>query len=408
MRNIEKRIKNFRNPEFYQESDLNKRKEIEREYGIIEDKINAYYDKKISATELAESLEQCVWGGGEDVEDMNPSSQIYAFENLVRAIGETDSKEDVKTLFESTLYGVAQEENPMKKAYLMGILYHYSSQERLNGLRKQIKENRERDPEVSIDEKVREEIDIISSIISTAEKVRGRLPTDNKAYPKQMIEILDYIINDFPEGNEKCRAARIVGKYYAEEIHATGIPGLAEKNKDIADNPNIWRQLESCGVPRYPYILAPGQHPSQRKINESQLLDKHKVFGQNWKLTPMAGQFIGDKGEKYLLGDYSKTPPPKIFDVYLRRIRHYKDKRNYRRVFRLEEALKERLWRNLGPSGQKQIGSKENMVVIKRTIRDWPPDSIYTEAIKQSLEQDDYEAKNEETQQPAKEKQEVK
>lgn len=330
----------------YKEGSLEKRKEIRTDYENIEDQINSYYEKKITAKNLVDNLGLVILGS----QGEHASTQIYAYENLIKTIAETEKEEDIDIIAEEIFYSAATENNPMKKAYLLGILNNFSNLERLEELFSKKDETNN-----SVDVKNTEEIDIIQKI----RKAALRIKKEGKV-SEQEEEVLNYVLDNFPRDNNECESARLVSVYYSKENYATRMPALG-KQKLLEDE--VWKCLEGNGIPRYVYALPAGWHPSGEKLDEA---DR---FGIN--LTQQAAIF---EGKEKIFIEYDMNP--RLSRLYNRRIKYYRDQKNLKKVEELENALKLRVWREIekDPEAMETFQSIDNIVIIKKTIRDYADD----------------------------------
>jgi hypothetical protein len=319
----------------------------------------------LPAAQLVRELGENVLG----TDSYHSSTQLYAYENLIKSLAETSSKKDLDTITEEIIFDIAVEKNPVKRAYLLGILSYYSGQERLNEI-----ENKIRAREISAsDEKTEEEIKIISNLRSSI----LRLQKVFKGYP-EMEEIINYALKDFKLDNDECEWARLIANYYKSEPHVTRMPDLEEKYI-IAPIKEIQRKSQKgSGLPKYVYTLPPGYHPSQEKLEEA---DRFGI-----QLTFEAVKVVNETKEgkkKKIFVEYDMSP--ELSRLYYRRIRHYKDKvkqannplekkKYYKRINDLEAALKKRIWKQLDPEAKKIFGSPDNIEILKKTIRDWSDD----------------------------------
>tara|TARA_Y100000031_G_scaffold144412_1_gene175833 strand:+ start:2628 stop:3728 length:1101 start_codon:yes stop_codon:yes gene_type:complete len=350
----------------YEVSSLQKRAEIAKEYKNVEQKINDFYEKKISAKEMSNILGNVVLGTNGE----HASTQIYAYENLLKSLSEIQQrdKEDVENITGEAIYDIAVEKNPMKRAYLLGILYHYSSQERLDQIEKQLSSSKEKP-----DQKTEDEKNIISSIRSSS----SRLKNNDNFFPEEN-KVADYILNDFSGNKNECETARLIADYYDKEPHATRMPEPGKKS--IINNEDIWNNAEGNGIPRYVYVLPEEYHPSQEKLDEADNFGIH--------LTPQVAVF---EGQNKIFVDYDMNP--ELARLYNRRIRHYKDTNNLAKVEQLENAFRERVWRDISnkdPEAANIFGDRENIVVLRRTIRDWPDDVDMVNLLNEDFAHEDH------------------
>ncbi len=335
----------------YQESSMEKRKSIREDYEEIEDKVNDYYEKKINAKDLSSALGSATLG----FQGQHASAQIYAYENLIKAIAETKDDKDIDTIAEEVFYDAAAEDNPMKKSYLLGILNYYSNLERMKELYDKEAEEKGKGNKTA-NQKLIEEKDIIQKIRQAARRIKkeGKISTQEE-------KIVDYVLNNFPRDDKECEAARLISNYYSKEDHATRMPALGRRK--LLEDEEIWEELKGSGVPRYVYVLPEGWHPSGEKLDEA---DR---FGL--KLIPQAAYFEGNV--KFFV-EYDMNP--ELAKLYNRRIRYYKDKGDFQRAEDLERAFRERVWREIekDPEAKQIFQSPDNIVLLKKTIRDWPVD----------------------------------
>lgn len=346
--------------ETYEEPSLKNRKEIQASYIAIEDKVNDFYEKKISAKEFAEYLSSIALGIGGD----HASAQIYAYENLIKSLSETNEPGDIKLITDEIFFGAAVERNPMKRAYLLGILHYYSSRDRL----KQILDEESRG---GPNERTRVEKDIVKKIRDAASSASKKTKDEEK--------ITDYILGDFSQREDETNWARLISDYYRREPRATRMPSLGRKK---LLNEDIWSDLEGNGLPRYVYALPQGYHPSTEKVDEA---DRFGLV-----LKPEAAFFEGD--EKIYV-EYDMNP--ELARLYNRRIRYYKNNEVWDRVRLLEESLRERIWREIqdDPGAREVFRNRGDITVVKKTIRDWPEDTDVRLLLEKDFREDTEEEK---------------
>lgn len=342
---------------------------IDEEYRKIEESVNGYAEKKVSAKELSEYLGNAVLVG---LNKEHPSSRIYAYEQLIKSLSNTDAdkKADIDLIVEEVLFDAAEERNPNKRIYLLGILYHYSSQERINNIEQKLSSGEE----LIKNARIRDEVDIITKIKGSVNRLREKIENY-----EDLEKIMHYIIDDFSGTENECEAARLIANYYEKESSATRPPSFKVFERYIDKAEDMGADDYGNGEPRYIYTLPEGLHPSQRKIDEAGRFGKDLEF---------QAANIDDRKVKFVPYDLK----PDLRMLYYRRIRYYKDKQNYQRIEKLENALQERVWRDLynldSVKTEETFLSKEDMVVLKKTIRDFPRDDVLQKDLEQIIEKD--------------------
>ena len=365
----------------YIEDNMDRRKEISQEYETIENVVNNYYDKKISVHDLTRLLEPYVWGtlfGSEakrneeninEVKSVYSSSQIYAFENMLKAMSETENNEDIKHLTRCFLHDIAFENNPRKRAYLLGLLCYYSDGERLAKIEEELTRERAADPNRKIDQKTQDEIDIIQRIKSAAGAISKE---EYEQLPENMQTVLSYILKNFPRDTDECQAARLVSWGYENDPHATRMPGVGERTISIIEN--MGERLDGCGLPRLAYLLPKGWGPSQEKIDEvEKYAQLDSLFGKELftKMRPQIARVEEGNSRKINYVNYPMSPE-EAFDYY-KETRRCKDARDYEALEALENKFKRMAWQGLDETARQELGGDiNNVVILKRTIRDYP------------------------------------
>ncbi len=358
-----------------------KRSQIEAEYRQIESFFMDYYEKKISAKELADNLGTKILG----INGEHAPSQIYAFDCLAKSLAYTKKEKNIDTIAEEMLFDLALEKHPLKREYLLGILAYYSNRERLENLAEEIENN-------PGNIQAKEEMDIILKINNSVARLDKKI-----CYSEEMHRLIDYIRKSFPRENEECQKARLVSFYYGsieidrktkEKLSPTKLPELSRVPRTTVIDPRKFgKRIKGSGIPRYIYVLPPSYHPSWEKLKEA---DEYGV-----ELSPQAAVF---EGEEKIFVEYDINP--RLSRLYNRRIRYYKGKAAYfqakgnkeearkyfKRLKTLENALKERIWRALDSEAKRIFKDKNRLVVLKRTIRDYPKEEAVPGVLKDVLE----------------------
>lgn len=364
----------------YEVSSLNERDKINKEYEYVEKLINDFYVGKETLENTSNKLGEVVL----EFKGEHSSTQLYAFEMLFKMLSEVnfDDKENVKTVLSEILFDVSVTTHPIKREYLLGILQYYVDKNRLEEINRKMMAGIKN-----------AQLGWESQIITNIYSVIGELKRDDLFNDPLFATVIKYIIDDFPEDNPECESARLIAKYYemanlaaASDLSgktptATGKPGIPKKLFELIEEDNKSRGgSDIIGIP-YKIVCLDSKHnhhPSQKKLDEADdwdiKLSPFIVFPEDIQKPIPEG--VIRAGKKYYV-EYDISP--KLTRLYLRRIRYYKDKNQLEKVRKLENAFNERIWRNISehfPEVARQIGDKENMVVIKRTIRDYPIDKI--------------------------------
>lgn len=364
----------------YKEPNMNKRKEILGEYKNIDNLLTKFKDGGQKLSELSSALGRITSAEN----DEHASSQLYAYDNLLKLTQQTEEDADTDTITEEGVFDIAIEKNPMKRAYLLGMLYRFSSLEKAKTAAEEL-DRRTKDGEAEDSPEIIKMKEQIAAIKRVRESIK-RLGADAEiAESEEMKKVIEYIINDYPEGVDECEAAKLIAKYYENEENATRMPSIGEKLLSLVPE-EIWLNRNGNKIPRYPYTLPNGKysphHPSQEK------LDEYDEFRLPFTTVPA----VEIEGVRY----WVKFPLNQNLNrAYLRRIRYYKDQGNYDRVNLLEQALKERVWRELqknqdDPEIKTYFSTpedKDNLVVLRQTVRDWPEDDEIREILMKELDE---------------------
>jgi hypothetical protein len=352
----------------YEVASLSKREKIDEEYKGVEGIINDFYEGKEAVKEMSDQLGNVVLGA----HDEHASTQLYAYEVLLKSLAEIDpgNKKAVEAVVNEALFDAAVVSHPVKKEYLLGILQYYSSKDHLEEINKIMSMGQK-------NARLERESQIIININSVIEQFKD---------DPLVTQVAKYIIDNFPRDNPECQKARLIAKYYeaansaaaadlsGKTPRATEKPGIPEELDNLINNKKLRTGLGSSGVPDKIVCLTVDYHPSQEKLDESDtwgtdLVPLAAAFEDVQMATPGGIKIV--RKRRFVEYDIS----PELTRLYLRRIRYYKDRNQLKKVGKLEEALRERIWRGLNerfPDVAGKIGRKEDMVVIKRTIRDLP------------------------------------
>lgn len=107
----------------YEEPRMEKRKEILKQYKNVDSLMEQFKKGELKPEGLSDALGQVTLG----MADEHASAQIYSYDNLLKTISMVDSEKEIDRITEEALFDIAVERNPMKRAYLLGILCHNSS-----------------------------------------------------------------------------------------------------------------------------------------------------------------------------------------------------------------------------------------------------------------------------------------
>lgn len=345
--------KNFKESleETYAEPSLRRRRHIEKQYGNVNEIISGYYEKSLGRKEMTDRLSTMAVGEKGE----HPSAQIYAYEQLIKSLAETDERQDQEEIAKEIVFDIALPiNNPVRRAYFLGLLRHYSSEERLDEIEESLKTDKTEEV------RLQDEHKIISTLITYAQKIRSGEEYDQLS-PEEK-QIIDYIVKDFPRGDDECEIARLISSHYGKEVNATRPPDPASKLlSDLLKEPGLKNEILNR-MPDKVYVLPEGHHPSKEKIAEA----------AEWgiQLNPVAATFEEtSKGRKknYVYFDMD----PDLSKLYFSRLRHYKDTGNTKKTAQIEAALRERVWRELDQEAKDKFGNDiNNIVLLKQTIRD--------------------------------------
>jgi hypothetical protein len=334
--------------QFYTESSLETRKKIvDTEYAGTEMTLNDFYDGKIKVDELVDKLGSSTLGFNQE----HPSSQIYAFDSMFKALTEVNLKDTESTdaILEEIVYDVAVTDNPVKREYMLGILAHFSSKRRLEGLGGQLIEQ-------DIEQKLEDDIHIITSLAASADRLKQN-PQLNKN--ESIVKVLDLIINDFPEGDQEAGTARLVATYYQGEKNATRMPDPPKHY--VIDNEKLQRVESHQGdIPKYVYTLPKGYHTSEKKVNEA----------EDWGIPLLTEAGLQQEDDQGRLSNITVLVDinPQESTEYIKAVREAKDSHDLSRVEQLRNDYKDRVWEELDSNMKDVIGSKKDMIILVQTI----------------------------------------
>lgn len=322
------------------------RVELVKEYGNIEDAYNLYIEGKKPAKEFVDALGNAALGVG----GKHASSQVYAYELLVKSLAEAPTKEDADAITQEIIFDAAVTELPLKKEYLLGILAYYGSHARYEEREAALKE----DPKNG---KLRDETRIFE-VLSTAV---ARLAASDVA-ERDIQRVVDLIRQDFPEDIEEGEIASLVAEYYEKEPHATRIPEPARRR--VLDVMTTSRpRRDSSGDPSHIMLLRPGYHTSQEKVEEAHY----------WGI-PLFTHATVQEGDmiRYVILNTDEADGMR----YIKELRAAYEANDEGRAEKIKNEYRDKAWERLDEPAKQIIGSKESLRIQVETIRDHSIDEV--------------------------------
>lgn len=369
---------------YSQESDQKVRNDAEENLQMIDDTLTELREKRMPPSEALDLLYEMQW----DFE--RPNEQIYAFESLLKALANIDDEKLLDQALDYTLSRIACSENPIEREYLLGILYHFGSPTNYETIEQSRHTPSDNNKAPLTDEEATNLAKIVSRIQESAKRLaqEENIPAVENISDdmRDRVNVLQYLLTDFSlEGiNEHSSSwddregAKLISHFYEHEPTATRRNfDLDEMEKSqytehgdtvaspIIRNQNPWRLV----------ALPQGHHPSLEKLHESKSsetpIDTFRLVDKN--------SYRGDGGT-YPFLDVSFIQHPrkeKLAELYYDRIRYYKDRGDAAKVEKLDTALRNHLWREIeetDPAAAEQLGGVDNILILKKTIRDKNPE----------------------------------
>lgn len=277
-------------------------------------------------------------------------------------------------------------ENPVEREYFLGILYHFGSPTNYETIEQSKHAPSDDNKTPLTDEEAVDLAKIVSRIQESAKRLaqeEGTPVVENISDGmRDRANVLQYLLTDFSlEGIPKHSAswddregAKLISHFYEHEPTATrrnfDLDEIEKSQHDehgditassVSENQNPWLLV----------ALPQGHHPSLDKLHESKIfsipIDTFRLVDKN--------SYKGDGGT-YPFLDVSFVRHPrkeKLAEPYYDRIRYYKDKGDTTKVEKLDTALRNHLWREIeetDPTAAEELGGIENILVLKKTIRD--------------------------------------
>lgn len=383
----------------YDENDFESRQEnINKYYDKVESTLNEFKSGEINAKDLTSSLGSIQLGIGEQSDSyVHPSAQIFAFESLIKALGEVSDEESVNEIVNEAIFDIAIENKSIKSEYLLGILANYGSRGLLQNKLEEV------DPE---DDKGLREIDERTKIF---ENIMRALKGDNKMLKEmnesmpQIKEVVSLVTDDFPDDNERGSVARLVSKYYDLEKRESfyNRDYLEEIEEEIRtgleDGKTKEQLLEEIKI-RETLLMNPTRRPgiTKEKIKETQQQEYESIHNYRhpsgdphfvrragdgkWTTSKKINQSeqtgvrigirifcIFDDDTMSSLDFYGE-----MFMDFIKDIRRLRDKRKFAEVENEIQKMKEKIWSILDEEAKASFGSIKNICIQPLTIQNKP------------------------------------
>lgn len=322
------------------------RRELVNEYGSIEEAYNSYIEGKKPAKELADALGNAALGVG----GKHPSSQVYAYELLMKSLAEAPSKEDADAIAQELVFDTAVTELPIKKEYLLGIIAHYGSHS--GEMRREA-----RMAEEPNNAQLRDEAKIFRALSIALARLQAKGIEDPEI--KHVVELVQ---KDFPEDLEEGEVARLIATYYEKEPHATRIPEPARRR--ILDTVTRTSHPKgTSGEPSHLVLLRPGYHTSQEKVEEAHY----------WGI-PLFTHATVEQGAMVRYVILNTDPEDSM--RYIKELRGAYEDNDQERAEKIKDEYRDKAWERLDEPAKQIIGSKENLRIQVETIRDHSLDEV--------------------------------
>ncbi|MBI2635068.1 MAG: hypothetical protein HYW79_00810 [Parcubacteria group bacterium] len=322
------------------------RARLVKEYGFIEDAYNSYIENKMTAKEFADALGGAALGVG----GRHPSSQVYAYELLIKSLAEAPTKEDADMITQEIIFDTAVTELPIKKEYFLGILAHYGSHRRES-----------RRAETMADEPKNIHFKDEANIFETLSAAIARLQVKGME-SEEIKHVVELVQKDFPEDSEEGEVARLIAKHYEKEPHATRIPEPSRRR--ILDTVTESRPKHgSSGEPNHLVLLRPDYHTSQEKVEEAHY----------WGI-PLLTHALVQQGEiiRYVILDTD----PQDSMRYIKELREAYETNDSKRAEQIKSEYRDKAWDRIDDPLKQIFGRKENLRIQVETIRDHSIDEV--------------------------------
>jgi hypothetical protein len=367
-----------------QESNQKARNEAEENLQMIDDTLAELREGKIPPNEASDLLYEMQW----DFE--RPNEQIYAFESLLKALVYVEDEKTIDQSLDYALSRIVCSENPIEREYLLGILYHFGSPTNYESIEQSKHTPHDDNKAAESDEEIAGLAKIVSRIQESAKRLaqeeNAAMLENTSGDMRDRVNVLQYLLTDFSlEGIQEHSSswddregAKLISHFYEHEPSATRRNfdlDEMEKSQYSEHENTITSPVNGDQNPWRLVALPQGHHPSLDKLHESKgsliPIDTFRLVDKN--------SYKGD-GETYPFLDVSFVRHPrkeKLAELYYDRIRYYKDKGDAAKVEKLDTALRNHLWREIeetDPAAAEQLGGVENILILKKTIRDKNPE----------------------------------
>lgn len=422
--------------QYYTKEKLSQRLEIELEYKKTENALNDFYEKKLSASDLSNELGISVLGfRGE-----SPSSQIYAYECLFKALAETEDAKDVDEIVNEIIFDVALEPPTLKQEYLLGILAYYASKSKAEELEKKL---REEEPIEKILEKAPVKEAIYKAKLERATETKSTIQEIREMWedlPLQELQDLEALEKDADLRIEKFKQAleEQIRERKESQKKERPKPKDVQPEEELKILINIFKGVEGIKragklAPEIQKIIDLITNDFPRETEEGALARlcskyyskeahatrmpdpsaKFSSIQENLRAIDQERESSGIPELVYILPPGRHTSQKKIAEAeewgiplfteaavyrekyekevkigvlydlspeecfeYIRAVREAKDAKNWENLRKLKEDFKNKIWSDLDESAKKIIGGKEEMMVLVQTIKDYSEEEI--------------------------------
>lgn len=321
------------------------------QYQEVEAVYNGYLEHKHSVAQLTASLGDAAFGAKGE----HPSTQIYAYELLFKALAEAESPQDQERIVEEILFQPALETLPIKKEYLTGLLAYYGSHD--------FASERERNiAQTPGDAQLKDDLRIFERVAPIAKRL-----AENEHTPEEIRRIAELVVQDFPRGTPEGELARLVATYYEKDPRATRPPD--PRTRRILDEITQHDQGPGgSGRPWYVYTLPLGHHTSRKKIEE----------GKIWGIELLTELTMYDPDRSELGGVIFDVDPAESMR-YITEMRRIKDAEGLAAAIAYHNAYRDQLWQKLDEPARQFFERKGGVFVRVQTIRDYSLDQTSEE-----------------------------
>lgn len=310
--------------------------------------------------------------------EVKPNVQVYSFEQLLKLAGESTKNgsidnEGAEEIIRSALITINDSSNNTQKIYFMSLLHHFTSNNNLQEIEKNIQNKT-----ISHnDEDSKKYVKAVSILRSAAIRLHNNGEFRFEGYEMEE-KMLQEIINEFSidgvkpgsfeyDENETVRLLSVLYAKNPEKLRKN----LEIEKEEIIDTEGSNEGTHGSGEPWMVVNLPEGRIPTRKKIEEAKLNNMYLGFNLSREVSSN-----GKEIRHYL--DFPLSE--RLSELYYSRMRHYRDlkpktEEMVRKFNKIESTLRQRIWNELietDPDAAEEIGSIDNLIIRMKTVRDYP------------------------------------